>query len=167
MEINLKKTLGIYHDESLNFTTLTPTSKEKKELNFIVARPAKDPFAASQLILSLNRERGINGLLPLVQDEALTLLAQATSENMVRKSYFSHYSNDGYSVYDRLENANIPYVYAVEILILAPGQELAWQGTLESFEIRRNLFSASFNKLGVGISDAGIYGEIFVILLTD
>jgi len=44
---------------------------------------------------------------------------------------------------------------------------LAMQGLMNSPGHRANILSPSFHKVGIGVLDAGIYGEMFVQEFTD
>ena len=78
------------------------------------------------------------------------------------RGYFSHDTPEGVTTFDRLTKANIPYLAAGENLAFAPNTQIAMQGLLQSRGHRANIVGKDFTKVGIGVIDAGIYGEMFV-----
>ena len=58
-------------------------------------------------------------------------LARAHSNDMFKRGYFSHYTPEGLSPFDRMEKAGINYQYAGENLALAPSTDSCNAGTHE------------------------------------
>ncbi|MBX6341468.1 MAG: hypothetical protein IRY97_03345 [Thermomicrobiaceae bacterium] len=71
---------------------------------------------AEQLAQRLNDARIQNGLAPLTLDARLTQIAQARSDDMASRNYFSHYSPEGQTFFDLLNQAGIPWSYAGETI---------------------------------------------------
>jgi uncharacterized protein YkwD len=94
-------------------------------------------------------------------DMQLRKLARSHSLDMFQRGYFSHYTPDGLSPFDRMNAANIEYTYAGENLALAPSTDLAMQGLMNSPGHRANILNPNFNKIGIGAIDGGIYGIMF------
>ena len=80
---------------------------------------------------------------------------------MFNKSYFSHYTPDGKSPFDRMKAAGVQYLTAGENLAYAPNVEIAHQGLMNSPGHRENILRPEFGKLGVGVIDGGLSGEMF------
>ena len=80
---------------------------------------------------------------------------------MLQRGYFSHYSPEGFSPFDRMDKAGILYDAAGENLALSPNTDIAMQGLLNSPGHRANILSVSFGRIGIGVIDGGIYGEMF------
>ena len=66
-----------------------------------------------------------------------------------------------------MERYNIKFSAAGENLALAPNVSLAHQGLMNSPGHRANIMSGDFGKVGIGVVDGGIYGEMFVQEFTD
>ncbi len=81
---------------------------------------------------------------------------------MLARGYFSHYTPEGLSPFDRMAKANIAFIAAGENLAFAPNVTLAMQGLMQSPGHRANILSKDFGRVGIGVLDAGIYGEMFV-----
>lgn len=157
---------GALH-ETLNFLTVDPESSESISLNFKVPNGQVDSDAEDTMLALVNKARVEAGLTPLRSDSALTQLARLYGEDMFRRGYFSHYNPEGKSPFDRMESAGITYTYAGENLALAPNVDLAMQGLMNSPGHRKNILSPNYNKVGIGVIDGGIYGEMFVQEFTD
>jgi uncharacterized protein YkwD len=124
--------------------------------------PAADTLgrvAASTLCL-LNEERAAAGLRPVVENAALTRASRDYSQLMVDQRFFAHESPDGTDVVDRVTSAG--YLRANEGGWVV-GENLAWaqgvlasprkvvQAWMNSAGHRRNILSADYKEIGLGI----------------
>jgi uncharacterized protein YkwD len=119
------------------------------------------------MLIDVNKERKTQGLQPLVMDEKLQVLARNYAKDMFKRGYFSHNNPEGYSPFDRMAVAGIDYQAAGENLALAPNESLAMQGLMNSPGHKANILSPKFGRVGIGVIDGGIYGEMFVQEFTD
>ncbi|HVZ66821.1 MAG TPA: CvpA family protein [Patescibacteria group bacterium] len=149
-------------DDTINFLTVKPDSNESLVLNFKTNNAKVDAKSEAQMIKLLNVERRKAGLPALVPDPDLTDLARSHAKDMLARGYFSHYTPEGLSPFDRMAQYEIQYQYAGENLAFAPEVELAMDGLMKSPGHRANILSSNFGKVGVGVLDAGIYGKMFV-----
>ena len=94
-------------------------------------------------------------------DRKLTEVGRAHCLDMFKRSYFSHYTPEGSSPFDRMREAKINYTFAGENLAYAPSVEIALQGLMNSKGHRENILRAEFGHLGVGIIDGGLSGKMF------
>jgi len=151
---------GALH-ETLNFLTVEPQSDEIVNLRFKVANGTVDSQAEQEMFKLVNTERIRNGLHPLSFDTQLSEVARAHSKDMFVRGYFSHFTPDGLSPFDRMEKAGITYDHAGENLALAPSTDLAMQGLMNSPGHRANILSPDFGKIGIGVIDGGVYGKMY------
>ena len=82
-------------------------------------------------------------------------VAQAHSEDMVARSYFSHTNPDGLSPFDRLAEAGITYQLAGENI--AAGYQTppaVFDGWLGSPGHRANIENCGFTSHGIGLEDS-------------
>ena len=86
---------------------------------------------------------------------------------MFARGYFSHYTPEGLTPFDRMAQGDAYFTYAGENLALAPNVTIAMQGLMQSLGHRANILSANFGKIGVGVIDGGIYGQMFCQEFTD
>ncbi|MCL5433011.1 MAG: CvpA family protein [Patescibacteria group bacterium] len=161
-EKKLNDVFGGAVNETLNFLTISPQSNEFVDLNFKIKDLKVDKISERQMLALVNKERKATNLNSLVFDDDLAKVARSHAEDMFKNGYFSHYSENGSSPFDRLSIASIDFVYAGENLALAPSTELAMQGLMNSKGHRENILSPNFNKIGIGVVDGGIYGKMFV-----
>ena len=113
------------------------------------------------MLAMVNSERKNVGLSALSFSENLAKVGRAHCIDMFERGYFSHYTPEGLSPFDRMLQANINFNYAGENLALAPNTELAMRGLMQSPGHKANILSQNFNRVGIGVIDGGVYGEMF------
>lgn len=149
-------------NDTITFLTVEPKGNESVNLNFRTDNVSVDPEAEREMFALVNKERTSRGLSALEKgSQALVGVARYHCEDMFRRGYFSHYTPEGLSPFDRMQNSNISFTAAGENLALAPNTELAMQGLMQSPGHKANILSTEFGHLGVGVIDGGSYGEMF------
>lgn len=154
-------------NDALTFLTIEPKSNESLLLNFSTDSYVVDDIAESEMHELLNKERDKVGESELIEDDQLREVARIHCSDMLSNGYFSHYSLSGQSPFDRLTNVNIDFNAAGENLALAPSTILAMKGLMNSPGHKENIVSDKFNKIGIGVIDAGVYGKMFCQVFTD
>lgn len=154
-------------NEALTFLTVNPESDESVDLNFNLEKVSIDQQAEQKMIEMVNSEREKRGLSPVVKNNLLTEVGRKHCEDMFKRGYFSHYTPEGRTPFDRMAEADIVFVYAGENLAYAPNTELAMEGLMQSPGHRANILSHNFGKIGVGVINGGVYGEMFCQEFTD
>lgn len=166
-EKTLNAVFGQAVSDALTFLTIEPRSEETVQLNFKTSNITVDDQSEREMLSLVNIEREKHGLDPVVGDISLTSVARTHCTDMFERGYFSHYTPEGLSPFDRMAQANIFFTFAGENLALAPNVTLAMQGLMNSPGHRANILSEDFGKLGVGVINGGIYGEMFCQEFTD
>lgn len=161
-EGQLKSVFGEAANETLTFLTIKPGSQERTNLHFTQKNLKVDGVAESKMVNLVNGERAKVGLGLLEVDPRLTEVAHQHSRDMFVRGYFSHYTLEGLSPFDRLAQAGISFTVAGENLVYAPNVDIAHTGLMNSLGHRANILSSDYHKIGIGIIDGGIYGEMFV-----
>ncbi len=154
-------------DDTLSFLTIEPKSNELVSLNFKTSNVSVDNAAEQQMFIDVNHERTSRSIPALTLSDSLTAVARAHCTDMFKRGYFSHYTPEGLSPFDRLAQADIIFNYAGENLALAPSEDLAMKGLMQSEGHKENILSTNFRRIGVGVIDGGIYGEMFCQEFTD
>lgn len=160
----LESTLSPVFDDavrqSLNLLTVRPEpeSSESVNLPFTVKGPAPKPDLEARMLALVNEERAKQGLKPLVADPELTQVARQHSADMFARGYFSHYSPEGKSPFDRMHDAGVKYSTAGENLALAPTLTIAHNGLMNSPGHRANILRPQFGRVGIGVMDGGSKG---------
>lgn len=167
LEKSINQIFGKAANEALTFLTIAPRSGETVNLRFTTSELTVDPETEQAMLALVNQERVKKGLSPLVFDTKLREVARSHAKDMFERGYFSHYTPEGLSPFDRMAQANISYNAAGENLALAPSVELAHRGLMESPGHRANILSSDFGRVGIGVMDGGIYGKMFVQEFTD
>gem|GEM_PF-223051 len=166
-----EKRLGsIFGEAALNglaFYTIAPESTETMQLKQAPSKMSVDEKAEQEMVSMINGERSKHGLDPLVVDAVLSGIARNHAEDMFKRGYFSHYTPEGFSPFDRMGIANIRYKHAGENLALAPTVTLAMEGFMQNEKHRATILSSDFVKVGIGVINGGIYGKMFLQEFTD
>ncbi len=164
---NINSIFGQAVNDTLSFLTVEPQSNETVNLNFKVKIPKIDQSSENKMLELINMERQIRGLSKLEMSYDSQKLARHYCEDMLKRGYFSHYSPEGFSPFDRMAQFDIYYTYAGENLAFAPNVQLAMRGLMQSKGHRENILSSEFKKVGVGVADGGIYGQMYCQEFTD
>lgn len=164
VERQLNSIFGEAVNETLSFLTINsnPISEEKVNLGFTQNQLIIDEQSEETMLTLVNQERTKSKLSLLVSNIKLREVARAHARDMFIQGYFSHYNPQGQSPFDRMNKAGIRYLAAGENLALAPNVSLAHQGLMNSPGHRANILSTDFEKVGIGVIDGGIYGEMYV-----
>ncbi len=166
-EKNLNDIFGQAVVDTLNFLTISPKSSETINLHFQTRDFRLDKNAEKEMVSLVNKERTKKGLVPLLFDNKLTEVARSHAIDMITKGYFSHYSKDGRSPFDRMDSFQVVYSAAGENLAFAPSVQIAMQGLMDSQGHKANMLSTAFGKIGIGVIDAGVYGLMFAQEFSD
>lgn len=167
IEGKLNSVFGPAISDTLNFLTVKPQGDEQIALNFKTTAVSVNEDAEEAMLQAVNKERATKGLSALVFDNKLQQVAREHSRDMFARGYFSHYTPEGVSPFDRMVNARLAFTFAGENLALAPNVPLAMQGFMQSPGHKANILSESFRKIGIGAIDGGIYGIMFSQEFTD
>jgi uncharacterized protein YkwD len=160
-ESNLNAVFGGAISETLNFLTVKPQGDEKVVLNFRMLDGTVDEIAEREMLALVNQERVKAGLKEVAFDAGLRDVGRAHSKDMFERGYFSHFTPEGKSPFDRMDEAGLEYSFAGENLALAPSTQLAMQGLMNSKGHRENILNPNFTKLGIGVIDGGAYGKMY------
>ncbi len=164
---DLNQVFGRAFNDTLTFLTIEPKSNEFINLNFKLTSGSVDQEAEAEMFKLINIEREKEGLKPLSGDEGLKAAGRDHCTDMLERGYFSHYTPEGRSPFDRMAKNDIVFNFAGENLALAPNAQLAMQGLMRSPGHRANILSEDFGKVGVGVIDGGIYGQMSCQEFTD
>jgi len=157
----LGKTFGPAVIDSVNFLTVRPQSNEKIDLGYTTTKVTVDTTLGKEMLTLINNERKDRGLDELTFDDELAKVGERHCLDMFARGYFSHYTLEGKTPFDRMDSAKIFYLIAGENLALAPTLEEAFQGLMESPGHKANMLSSDFGKVGIGVVDGGPYGLMF------
>lgn len=124
VEGRLRPVFGEAIAELLTFQTISSEAGIRLDLPFTVANPMPDPLVEEQMLRLVNEERTARGLAPPVMDEGLRAVARAHARDMFERGYFSHFTPEGLSPFDRMRAAGIRFLAAGENLALAPTVEV-------------------------------------------
>lgn len=167
-EKDLNNIFGGAVNETLNFLTIEPEENTVINLHFKTDKFSIDQNAEKEMIVLVNKERVAMGLVDLDVNTKLQDVARKYCMDMIRRGYFSHYTLEGLSPFDRMNKANVYYSsYAGENLALSPNVTIAMQGLMASKGHRANILSPNFGKIGIGVIEAGILGSAFCQEFTD
>lgn len=161
LEGDLTNIFGGKRNDLITFFTVEPEAQSIVPLRFTKTDGTIDIVSEQQMFFMVNSEREKAGLPDLVLDTQLRDVARDHSQDMLALGYFSHYTPDGKSPFDRMTAAGISFTAAGENLAFSANVTLAMQGLMQSPGHRGNILSPNFGKIGIGVIDAGIYGKMF------
>ncbi len=118
--------------------------------------------AAEQEMLRLvNEARAQNNVPALIIDKELCNVARIKSQDMIDNNYFSHNSPTYGSPFDMMKDFGVEYVRAGENIAGNRNTANAHNALMNSPGHRKNILSADFTHIGLGIKDGGPYGMMF------
>ena len=158
----LNEIFGGVVEDSITYLTIKPGSTERIILRTKVEELKINTNAENEMFKMVNTARSEAGVGQLTWDTGLVDVARAYAKDMWERNYFGHISPEGLDVGDRLTKAGIDYFIAGENLALAPTVSIAETGLMNSEGHRANILEPQFNRVGIGVVDNGIYGEMFV-----
>lgn len=150
-------------EDALNETltrrlTNYPGSEAMVELPFKVSEFEARPDLEAEMLALVNRERKIAGLPPVKADPEMRSVARRHSADMFRRGYFSHYTPEKESPFDRMRRDKVRFRTAGENLAIAPTLKIAHTGLMNSPGHRANILNPQFGRLGIGVLDGGRRG---------
>lgn len=166
-EKDINNIFGGAVNETLNFLTVEPGNREMVNLNFKTGNLSIDSTGEEEMLVLVNQERRSRRFATLMSNKKLKDVARNHCSDMLKRGYFSHYTKEGASPFDRMSKAGISFVFAGENLALSPNVTVAMQGLMGSEGHKANILSPDFGKVGIGVIDGGIYGEMFCQEFTD
>lgn len=158
---SLNEVFGGAVNDTLSFLTVEPQSDQSIGLNFKTENVSVDYRAEADMHAKVNFERTSVGLPALTFSQDLAKVGRAHCTDMFKRGYFSHYTPEGLSPFDRMVAADVDFNYAGENLALAPNTDLAMKGFMQSPGHKANILSKDFGKVGIGAIDGGIYGQMY------
>lgn len=160
-EKSINNIFGGAISETINFLTVEPKSNEIVALNYKTKNVSLDSSSEQYMSKLVNKERVSRGLREIIFDDQLRDIGRNHCKDMFERGYFSHYTPEGFSPFDRMDEKGIIYEAAGENLALSPNADIAMQGLMNSPGHKANILSTNFGRIGIGIIDGGIYGEMF------
>lgn len=143
-------------------TPVNPNSEESQKLNISPsAKFTNDSTSEREMFDLVNQERAKQGLKQAKWSDPLRDVGRGHCLDMFERSYFSHYTPEGLSPFERIDKAGIEYIAAGENLAYAPSVAIAHQGLMDSPGHRANILREEFGTLGVGVIDGGFNGKMF------
>lgn len=115
-----------------------------------------------EMLRLVNEARAQNNVPALKIDYELTNVARIKSQDMIDNNYFSHNSPTYGSPFDMMKDFGIEYVRAGENLAGNRDVQSAQNALMNSPGHRKNILSADYTHIGIGIKSGGQYGEMFV-----
>lgn len=167
IERQLKNVFGEGINETINFLTIEPKDNKIVWLNYKAKNVVIDFNGEQEMFKMVNKERASRGLNEFIFDNQLKNVGRKHCKDMFLRGYFSHYTPEGSSPFNRLDETGIIYQFAGENLALSFDIGLAMQGLMNSPGHKANILSKEFSRIGIGIINGGIYGKMYCQEFTD
>jgi uncharacterized protein YkwD len=135
----------------------TTTAPATTETQVLAAPPPPSP--ADQVLTLVNeaRAKANPACAPLRADDRLTVAAQAHSDDMAARDYFSHTSPEGDDFVDRATAAGYDSPGGENIAAGYPSAAAVMDGWMGSPEHAANITECAFTAIGVGVNSDGWY----------
>ncbi|GAA4375377.1 CAP domain-containing protein [Actinomadura verrucosospora] len=127
--------------------------------------PAGRSRFAAEVVSLTNAHRASHGLRPLADNPRLTAAAQAYSEDMAVRRFYSHTSPEGTQPWDRARAAGSTHLGIGENIACgqrSPAEVV--QGWMDSPGHRANILKPDFTHIGVGFQGGGTAGTYWTQL---
>ncbi|WP_433467324.1 CAP domain-containing protein [Spirillospora sp. CA-128828] len=127
--------------------------------------PAGRTRFAAEVVSLTNAQRAAHGLRPLADDRCLTAAAQAYSEDMAARRFYSHTSPEGTQPWDRAAAAGSTHLGIGENIACgqrSPAEVV--QGWMDSPGHRANILKPDFTHIGIGFQGGGKAGTYWTQL---
>ena len=148
--------------ETLTTLTVRPESTERVQLRFTVAAPRVDEAAEARMLELVNQERARAGLGAVTVDPTIHEVARAYAAEMFQKGFFAHVDLEGETPFDRMRQGGVRFLAAGENLALAPTVDVAHEGLMNSPGHRANILNGRWRRVGIGVTDGGMHGKMYV-----
>lgn len=137
--------------------TKAQTDTSQEENNNSSDNNSSDSFAAA-LLYMINTARLENGLPALNANQAINIVAQYRSQDMIDRGYFSHLTPEGKNLNNVLQEFGVMFAACGENIQYASppswaNPELFFNSWMESELHRANILSGNFSQIGIGISN--------------
>ena len=166
-ENSLNKILPMRLGNTLIFLAVNPRLPENVKLHFTVNDLNWDEAYEQELFKLINKERIRMNFMPFVYDTALQTIARGHVSHLAKLGYLSNWDENGKNSTIRMNDAGISFLKSTEIVALSPDSSVTMLGIMTVDTYRLSLLSPNLVKSGIGVVDAGIYGRLVVIELTD
>lgn len=159
----VKSALDVQVAEAIKFLTVEPKSTERINLDIEPSQSqlTVDEVSERKMLELVNNERAKVGVKPLSVDAKIVAVARAHSRDMFVRRYFSHVDPDGNDPLKRMLAGGVLFTLVGENIAYAPDVSVAHTGLMNSEGHRRNILDPQFHRIGIGVMDGGIYGEMF------
>lgn len=145
----------------------------KPKVSLLNAHGGRSLPQVRQFALALvNRDRQLNGLLPLVEDPLLSQSSQQHSQDMMNRNYYAHITPEGRTPTDRFAQVggrggvgeNIVQQTGKTGVSLSYGLIEAFQKSwMYSTEHRQNLLKPDYKRFGYGIVVDPMKGRAYAV----
>lgn len=149
-------------NKAITFLGRVSQNGSEEKLGFQTTDVKIDEASEVEMLVLLNEKRTKAGLPVLKQDALLRNVARSHGRDMLIKGYISHNDLSGQTPSQRVLNSGAVASIVGENIALAPTVDLAEAGLMNSVKHRENILSDDFNKVGIGVIDAGPFGKMFV-----
>nr|WP_216217749.1 CAP domain-containing protein [Amycolatopsis aidingensis] len=117
----------------------------------------RDDSLTGQVVTLVNEARARAGCEPVRTDDRLAAAAQAHSEDMAARGYFSHTTPEGVTFDQRIRRAGYPKPGAENIAMGARSADKVMSMWMNSPGHRKNILNCSLDTIGVGLERSGWY----------
>lgn len=141
-----------------SFSDPTPTPTPVPFFQPPEPKPADISQIEQDIFTLVNQRRQENGVPPLTFSNEIAAVARAHSKDMNDRNFFAHNNPDGLDPFQRMRIGGITFSTAGENIAGGQSAEIMMTNWMNSPGHRANILSASFSKIGVGVSVSSRFG---------
>lgn len=119
----------------------------------------RGPTPEEELVSLINAERSRRGIAPLQINWLIMQVAEAHSQDMIDRNFFSHINPDGLDPGDRLANAGYLGSVGENIGGGYPTPQAMFNAWMDSQGHRDNMLWDYYTEIGIGYVTGGYYGH--------
>ncbi len=161
--VTAKNNIGMVREDLLKKVSTSPSGKpdtkpSSPQNNDLVL--IKGTAQEEEILNLINNARAKKGLPKLKLAKRLTEVARLKSSDMVKNNYFGHDSKVYGSPFKMLQDFGIDYKTAGENIAGNASLNDAFNSWINSSTHSQNIYSNSYNYVGIGVSKSSTYGYI-------
>lgn len=161
--VTAKNNIGMVREDLLKKVSTSPSVKpdtkpSSPQNNDLVL--IKGTAQEEEILNLINNARAKKGLPKLKLAKRLTEVARLKSSDMVKNNYFGHDSKVYGSPFKMLQDFGIDYKTAGENIAGNASLNDAFNSWINSSTHSQNIYSNSYNYVGIGVSKSSTYGYI-------
>jgi len=130
----------------------------------VLSPPPPPPGEDGVIFELINQERIDDGLRPLTYSSKISIFAWKYATRMIDENFYGHIDPQGRGLAERLEEAEITYSIAGEIIAENKSAEDAVSAWMESEGHKEQILTSDYTSMGIGIAQIHSLDKFYVVV---